>query len=187
MKKGIVMGKQKVVLFIIFILFMTTSLSAEVLNQEIVIERQAETEDDIILERNVIVNAQDIPIKRIFIEEMGMPFGNETVWGKEFETQPEDMYVADIKEEVVLEDGLYEVRNALLDVLVSVLDGKITDIKILKYRGGGDNYKDMVKPVILSIIEKQSLEVDAVTGATMSTDSLKEAVGQAIERATKGK
>jgi uncharacterized protein with FMN-binding domain len=83
-------------------------------------------------------------------------------------------------------DGVYEASNSILDVAVTIEQGKITDIKILEHRGGGQNYEEMVSSLIDTIIQEQSTQVDAVTGATVSSDALKDAINQALEEASSG-
>ncbi|MFA5088300.1 MAG: FMN-binding protein [Candidatus Omnitrophota bacterium] len=82
-----------------------------------------------------------------------------------------------------LYDGIYEGSNSQVDVTVSVLNGKIIDIKILNHRGGGDQYRDMLKPLLDSMVRKQSTELDGVSGATVSSQALKEAVEDALKKA----
>jgi len=81
-------------------------------------------------------------------------------------------------------DGVYEASNSMLDVAVTIEEGKITDIEILEHRGGGQNYEEMVSSLIDTVIEEQSTQVDAVTGATVSSDALKDAINQALKEAS---
>ena len=81
-------------------------------------------------------------------------------------------------------DGVYEASNAILDVAVTIEEGSITNIEILEHRGGGKNYEEMAASLIDTIIQQQSTQVDAVTGATISSDSLKAAIDEALEKAS---
>lgn len=56
-------------------------------------------------------------------------------------------------EALSLKDGVYEAGNRMLDVLVTIEGGAITDIEILEHRGGGEKYEKMILPLIDTIIE----------------------------------
>lgn len=87
------------------------------------------------------------------------------------------------RDETEFTDGRYIGRTGMVDVVVVIEKGKIEKIEILKHRGGGQKYLDMVKPLVNQIVEKQSTQVDAVTGATVSSEALKKAVQNALEKA----
>ena len=84
---------------------------------------------------------------------------------------------------MLLADGTYEGQHSFVTVSVTVKDAKITGITILKHGGGGQKYADMLKALIEQIIQKQSTDVDAASGATVSSQNLKKAVEQALEGA----
>ena len=77
-------------------------------------------------------------------------------------------------------DGVFRGESSFVTVDVTVKDGKMTKIEIVHHGGGGEKYARMVTPLINEMIEKQSTEVDAVTGATVSSKNLKQAVENAI-------
>ena len=79
------------------------------------------------------------------------------------------------------QDGIFEGEHSFIKVCVKVEEGKISDIEILQHGGGGEKYEKMIEPLIFSIIENQSTEVDSVTGATVSSVNLKKAVGNALQ------
>jgi len=81
-------------------------------------------------------------------------------------------------------DGVYEGEHSFVKVQVTVKDGSVTDIKMLHHGGGGEKYAEMVKPLLPEMVKKQSTDIDAVTGATVSSDNLKKAVDNALENAT---
>lgn len=73
--------------------------------------------------------------------------------------------------------GSYEGWNTF-DVLVTVADGRVTDIAIAE---------DSVNPatgvtdeIIEQIVSTQSLDLDAVSGATITTNALRKAVEDAL-------
>ena len=80
-------------------------------------------------------------------------------------------------------DGTYEGSSSFVNVKVTIEDGNISDVTILGHGGGGKPYADLVAPLTKEIVEKQSTSVDAVTGATVSSDALKQAVKKALEKA----
>lgn len=80
-------------------------------------------------------------------------------------------------------DGSYKIENAMMYIEVIIKADKIADIRILEHRGGGPEYAHIIKPLAQKIIDKQSVDVDAVSGATISSNSLKEAVSKALEQA----
>jgi len=69
-----------------------------------------------------------------------------------------------------------------MKVSVSIKDGRICDIKVLQHLAP-QKHNNMLKPLINDIISKQSSRVDAVTGATMSSNALKRAVENALSKA----
>ena len=69
------------------------------------------------------------------------------------------------------------------NVQVTVEDGYITDITVLSYEDDSEFFNKAQSSIIREIISEQSLEVDAVSGATFSSNSLIEAVSEAVELA----
>jgi len=80
-------------------------------------------------------------------------------------------------------DGVYEGEHSFVKVQVAVDQGKVNDIEILRHGGGGKKYADMVRPLCDEMVSKQTFDVDAVTGATVSSKNLKEAVQSAVQKA----
>ena len=84
-----------------------------------------------------------------------------------------------------LSDGVYEGKYSSwpnkATVSVSIKDGRIADVKILSHWASWIGKK--AEPVIPPrIIEKQSANVDAVTGATNSSRVIMNAVQDALEK-----
>jgi fumarate reductase flavoprotein subunit len=73
--------------------------------------------------------------------------------------------------------GSYEGWNQF-DVLVTVADGEVTDIEIAE--DSQNPSTDITDEVIRLIVSEQSLEMDAVSGATITTNALLKAVEQAL-------
>ena len=69
--------------------------------------------------------------------------------------------------------------DSIIIILPDILNGMITKIDILKhYHGPGFGADEITEEVI----KKQTLEVDAVTGATKSSFVLKKAIENALEQ-----
>lgn len=78
-------------------------------------------------------------------------------------------------------DGTYEGETdttmVKVRVAVSVKDHKMTDIKILKHENGRGA---PAEAITASMIDKNTYEVDAVSGATTSSETIKSAVSVAL-------
>lgn len=78
-------------------------------------------------------------------------------------------------------EGVGAGKNGDVHVAVTIEDGKITAVEI------GENAEDFTaqvnEQVVPAIVEHQSVGVDAATGATLTSNAVKEAVLQAVEAA----
>jgi thiamine biosynthesis lipoprotein len=102
----------------------------------------------------------------------------------------------------VLMDGTYKgesVSGVLVQVEVTVQEGRISDIQILEYReissihagkptaGEEESWQarreEVLRTIPKRIIDKQSTSVDAITGATMSSETIMAAVEDALTKA----
>lgn len=82
-----------------------------------------------------------------------------------------------------VKDGIYEGRSETdmvkVDVKVTVSDGDISDIEIVRHECG----KGKIANVIVDdMVEKDDVEVDAVSGATFSSEVIKDAVRSALRK-----
>ena len=82
-----------------------------------------------------------------------------------------------------VKDGIYEGRSETdmvkVDVKVTVSDGNISDIEIVRHECG----KGKIANVIVDdMVEKDDVEVDAVSGATFSSEVIKDAVRSALRK-----
>jgi|LGVE01.1.fsa_nt_gb uncharacterized protein with FMN-binding domain len=82
-----------------------------------------------------------------------------------------------------IDDGVYygthETRMVMADVEVKVKDGKVIEITVLKHECGR-GYK--AEKIIDDIMERQSLDVDSVSGATLSSKIIRKAIENAINQ-----
>ena len=87
----------------------------------------------------------------------------------------------------VYQDGEYlgkaSAYNGNVEVKVTISGGKMTAIDIVKTKDDEDYFFDAQKKVIPEILEKQSTDVDAVAGATTSSEGIAHAVEKALEQA----
>lgn len=83
-----------------------------------------------------------------------------------------------------VQDGVYEGKSETdlvkVEVRVTVLNGEISDIEILKHECGlGKPAEEM----ILEMIQKNDVEVDAISSATFSSEVIKDAIRNALRNA----
>ena len=81
--------------------------------------------------------------------------------------------------------GKASAYNGNVEVKVTISGGKITAIDIMKTKDDEEYFFDAQKKVIPEILEKQSTDVDAVAGATTSSEGICHAVEKALEEAKK--
>ena len=86
-----------------------------------------------------------------------------------------------------IKSGTYEVEGVgfggKMSVKVTIKDGKIDDIEVLKDYETPGTGKIAMKLVSDRIIEGQSTNVEAVSGATITSTAIKDAVNNALESA----
>lgn len=85
-----------------------------------------------------------------------------------------------------LTDGTYtgEAQGmSLVKVSVTVTDGKISDVEVTEHDETPGFYEPAVEEIPDAIVNKNSTDVDAVSGATVTSNAIKEAVDKALEQA----
>lgn len=80
-------------------------------------------------------------------------------------------------------EGFYDLRLVSAKVLVHIQNGRITKIDLREHKHGPGYSGEKVIP---RIIEKQSLDVDAVSGATGSSTVIRKAVEIALRKGLAG-
>ena len=89
--------------------------------------------------------------------------------------------------EAGIQDGTYEGSafgfGDLITVSVTIKDGRITDISVLDASGEDRPYYNQSLPLLDEMIDKQSTEVDTVSGATLTSEGLIGAVADALGKA----
>ena len=94
----------------------------------------------------------------------------------------------DLNNDSAYNDGVYEgsARGYSSDVTVKVTikDGKIADIEVVSQDETPEYFNEAVK-VLDDIIDANSTDVDSISGATISSEALKEAVQNALQKAEK--
>ncbi|WP_432666663.1 FMN-binding protein [Wukongibacter baidiensis] len=89
-----------------------------------------------------------------------------------------------------LKDGVYTSSNTgymltPIEVTVTVKDGKVTDIKATQEDPKDDRPGTGLESLPPRIVEAQSLEIDSISSATISSESIKMGVAQALLKAKK--
>lgn len=93
------------------------------------------------------------------------------------------------RHEVTWNDGTYDGEGSgynpskKIKLSVTISKGKIAKIDVISH-GETPSYWNMAKVLLEKIINQQSCEVDSVSGATMSSNGIKEAVQKALEQAS---
>lgn len=85
-----------------------------------------------------------------------------------------------------LRDGVYRAESpgwTGMAVAVHIEDGRLACVEVLKAKGTPSYYNRVVRRLPQLMKEKGSAEVDGITGATLSCNSLKEAVRAALKQA----
>lgn len=78
--------------------------------------------------------------------------------------------------------GEYSVTPVYVKVEVSVTEHKITNIKIIEHENG---LGGKAEKIVDDVISRQSLEVDAVSGATVSSKCIIKAIENALQSGSK--
>ena len=86
-----------------------------------------------------------------------------------------------------LKDGTYTGEAAGmspgLKVSVEVAEGKISSVEVTEHAETEGYCEEALEQIPGAIVEKNSTDVDAVSGATLTSNAIKEAVNQALEGA----
>ena len=85
-----------------------------------------------------------------------------------------------------VEDGTYEGHSELgpviVDVKVTVKKGKITEIEIVNHQNGLGQPANVI---VDEMVDKNTYDVDAVSGATVSSEIIMNAVNNALQKGLK--
>ncbi len=85
-------------------------------------------------------------------------------------------------------DGVYEGEadgfGGVISVQVEIEEGMITSVEIISAEDEDTAYLEMAEGIIPSILEAQSAEVDAISGATFSSEGIRDAVSAALQEAS---
>lgn len=89
--------------------------------------------------------------------------------------------------QIAYADGTYQGAaqgfGGEIEVLVEVSGGKITAITIVSAKQEDEAYLSMAEEIIDTIVEKQTTEVDTISGATYSSSGIRDAVSDALKGA----
>lgn len=76
-------------------------------------------------------------------------------------------------------------NNGDVEVSVKIVSGKIDTVTVTKHEETEGISDPAIEKVPAEIVEKQSVEVDSVSGATVTSEAIKQAVATALEEASK--
>lgn len=65
-------------------------------------------------------------------------------------------------------------------VRVKIQDHKITDVEVIEHK---ESYMEQARQIAERVCDEQSLNVDAISGATLTSDTVKKAIENALEDA----
>ena len=103
--------------------------------------------------------------------------------------EKEDILEASAGQTGTYKDGTYTGSSqgfgGEIKVKVTVSGKKISAIDIIEAGGEDEAYLSMAEDIVKTILDKQTTEVDTISGATYSSTGIKNAVGQALEGAAK--
>ncbi len=117
----------------------------------------------------------------ILAQSIGHPKEKKKEWpALAASTIPDGIYHG--ASQVTIEEAGQEKTD--LEIEVTVENHRIADIKILN--SGNSEYDIKLETIIDYVIKKQTLEVDAVSGATVSSNALLDAIGKALKSRLKG-
>lgn len=84
-------------------------------------------------------------------------------------------------------DGTYEGSaqgfGGPIVVNVTISGGRITSVTVTDHKGESTSYYSMAESLTQTIVERQSADVDVVTGATLSSNGIIGAAKEALKRA----
>ena len=92
----------------------------------------------------------------------------------------------DVEEVVIYKDGTYEGEGEglkTIKVFVEVADGKIAKVQITEHEETEGIADAALVQIPTAIVEKNSLNVDIVSGATLASEGIIDAVKNALEAA----
>ena len=94
----------------------------------------------------------------------------------------------DIAEAGTWTDGIYtqtaEGKNGNFDVTVTIEDGSIASVEIGDNEETADKGGVAIEELPDEIVEAQSYDVDAVSGATVTSEAIEDAVARCLEEAS---
>ena len=93
------------------------------------------------------------------------------------ETTFDNINISDVSDGVYI--GEYDVDFIYVKVEVTVDNGEITNINILEHKNGRGESAEVI---VSEIISEQKIDVDAISGATNSSTTIKKAVENALKK-----
>lgn len=91
-----------------------------------------------------------------------------------------DISLANVKDGTY--EGIYKGNRWANTTLVTVNNHQITNVKVTKKQLV--DQPDFINKIIVKVMEKQSLKIDTISGATISTKAYLIAIQRALEKGT---
>lgn len=93
------------------------------------------------------------------------------------ETTFDNINISDVSDGMYI--GEYDVDFIYVKVEVTVENGEITNINILEHKNGRG---ESAEAIVSEMITEQKIDVDAISGATNSSTTIKKAVENALQK-----
>ena len=81
-------------------------------------------------------------------------------------------------------DGVYvgvcQIKVLVAGVKVKIQDHKFTDVEVIEHK---ESYMEQARQIAERVCDEQSLNVDAISGATLTSDTVQKAIENALEDA----
>ena len=94
-------------------------------------------------------------------------------------SQIEDVIIDVSQVEDGVYDGYSEMGPVVVDVRVTMKSGRIEDIEIIRHQNG---LGQSANAIIDDMVKKNTYDVDAVSGATVSSEIIMNAVNNALQK-----
>lgn len=138
--------------------------------------------------QNIRAEEQSVVISEMTVEKAETESGKTDSGSEELpEDQTEEQMEKQSEDTVKYADGTWEGEgmglNGSVRVSVVVEDGMIAEVKILERVDDDPYFTDARTVLVPAILEKQSADVDTVSGATFSSEGILEAADDALKQA----
>ncbi|GAA0178319.1 hypothetical protein SH2C18_13920 [Clostridium sediminicola] len=134
-------------------------------------------------QQNTVEKAEnkEEPVNETVLQEENKTIESGESTDEEISSDSEDSI--DDVEKGIYKDGVYEGVHKSIGVNVTIEKSKISNIEITKNKQTKGYYEEVFRRLPKEIIEKQSIDVEGVSGSTSTSKNLKEAINIALSKA----